>query len=289
MTAVDNLITGAIDMHVHLSPDSLIMRRQDAVELAQSARDLGMKGLVLKSREYNTVPVALLATKMVPEVQVFGSITLDNESGGLTPSPALSAARMGAKVIWLPTITALNSKAKTEEHNGFKLPGEGQTVLDSNGKLKAEVKEIFQIAKEFDIVLASGHLSPKEVFALMEEAQRIEFTKMVITHALQSQLVDAKLSMEDIAQLAKAGAYIEHSFWGWMPTISNWDVSMLVDSIKATGAERCIMSSDFGQYFHPVAPEGLRLFIGTILRKGIPEKDIEIMVKTNPAKLLGLR
>jgi predicted TIM-barrel fold metal-dependent hydrolase len=110
----------------------------------------------------------------------------------------------------------------------------------------------------------------------------------MITHALQSQLQDVGLSTDDITQLAKGGAYIEHSFWGFMPTISNWDAKMLADSIKSTGADRCIMSSDFGQYFHPSAPEGLRLFIGTMLRKGIPEKDIEIMVKTNPAKLLGL-
>ena len=94
--------------------------------------------------------------------------------------------------------------------------------------------------------------------------------------------------MDEVAQLAKGGAYIEHSFWGFMPTISNWDAKMLADSIKTTGAERCIMSSDFGQFFHPVAPEGLRLFIATMLRKGIDEKEIENMVKTNPAKLLGL-
>lgn len=288
MTVVDSLIKGAIDMHVHFSPDSMAPRRQDALELAQTARDLGLRGLILKAREFNTVPLAILASRLVPEVQVFGSITLDNESGGLNPSPALAAARMGAKLIWLPTVTAINSKNKTETHNNYKLPGEGQTVLDSKGKLKAEAKEIFQIAKEFNIILATGHLSPKEIFVLAEEAQRIKHTKFLITHALQSQLVDVGLTPEEVTQLARGGAYIEHSFWGWMPTVSNWDAKMLADSIKATGAERCIMSSDFGQYFHPPAPEGLRLFISTMLRKGIEEKDIEIMVKTNPAKLLGL-
>ena len=276
-------------MHVHFSPDSLIVRRQDALELAQSARALGMRGLVLKAREYNTVPMAVLASRLVPEVQVFGSVTLDNEVGGLNPAGALSAARMGAKIIWMPTITALNSKAKTEKHNNYSLPGQGITLLDVKGQLKPEVKEILQIAKEFNIVLASGHSSPKETFALAEEAQRIKFNKMVVTHALQSQLADVALTMDEVTQLAKGGAYIEHSFWGFMPTISNWDAKMLADSIKATGAERCIMSSDFGQFFHPPAPEGLRLFIGTMLRKGVREEEIEIMVKTNPAQLLGLR
>lgn len=288
MTAVDNLIKGAIDMHVHFTPDAMSVRRQDALELAQSARDLGLRGLVLKAREFNTVPIAMLVSRLVPEVQVFGSVTLDNEVGGLNASPALSAARLGAKIIWMPTVSAINSKAKTEQHSNYKLPGEAQTVLDASGKLKSEAKEIFQIAKEFNIIIASGHLSPKETFALAEEAQRINHSKFLITHALQSQLADVGLTPDDVIQLAKGGAYIEHSFWGWMPTVSNWDAKMLAESIKATGAERCIMSSDFGQFFHPPAPEGLRLFIATMLRKGIEEKDIEVMVKTNPAKLLGL-
>ncbi len=288
MSTIDDLMKGSIDMHIHFNPDSLIVRRQDALELAYSARDLGMRGLVLKAREFNTVPLALLVSKLVPEVQVFGSLTLDNEVGGLNPAGVQAAARMGAKIIWMPTVTAANSKARTESHMGLKLPGDGQYILDSKGKLKAEVGEIFQIVKDFDIVLASGHLSPHETFALVEEAQRIGFTKMVVTHALQSQLFDSGLSMDEIKQLAGGGAYIEHCFWGWMPTVSQADPKQIVESVKATGAEKCIMSSDFGQVFHPPAPEGLRLFIATMLRNGLDEKDIELMVKTNPAKLLGL-
>ncbi len=171
---------------------------------------------------------------------------------------------------------------------GFKLPGEGQTILDSKGKLKSEVKEIFQIVLEHNIVLASGHASPKETMALSDEAQRIGFAKFVVTHALQSQLVDSALSTEDIRQLAGTGAFIEHSFWGWMPTVSQSDPKKIVESVKAVGAEHCILSSDFGQIYHPPAPEGLRLFIATMQRNGLEDKEIESMVKTNPAKLLGL-
>jgi len=281
-------MTGSIDMHVHFSPDSLQERRQDALRLAYSARDLGMRAIVLKNREYNTVPLALLVSELVPEVRVFGSLTLDNEVGGINPSAVLAAAKMGAKVIWMPVLSALNSKAKTERTLGFSLAGPGIFILDSSGKLIPEVKEIFQIVKEHSIILASGHISPRETFALAEEAQRIGFKKMVVTHALQSQLADAGLTNEEIKQLAKSGAFIEHSFWAWMPTVFRADPKQIVDSVKESGAEGCIMSSDFGQYFHPPAPEGLRLFIATMLRNGLAEKEIELMVKTNPARLLSL-
>ncbi|MFC1937856.1 DUF6282 family protein [Chloroflexota bacterium] len=288
MNVIDRLMSGSIDMHVHFTPDSLAVRRQDALRLAQSARDAGMRAVVLKSREFNTVPVAMLASELVPEVSVIGSITLDNEVGGLNPVAVMAAARMGARVVWMPTLTAANSKAKWESVNRQKLSGAGQSVFDASGKLRPEVKEIVQIVKEYDICLSSGHLSPRETFALVEEAQKAGVARMVITHALQGGLIEEALTPDDVKQLAQSGAYIEHSLWGVMPTIGTTDLKKVVDSIKDTGAERCIMTSDFGQDLHPPAPEGLRLFIATMLRNGIDEKEIELMVKTNPARLVGL-
>jgi len=49
-----------------------------------------------------------------------------------------------------------------------------------------------------------------------------------------------------------------------------------------------MMSTDFGQIYHPPAPEGMRMFIGTMLRYGLTQAEVELMVKANPARLLGL-
>jgi hypothetical protein len=171
---------------------------------------------------------------------------------------------------------------------GFKLAGKAQFILDSNGILLAEVKEIIQLTKEYNIVLATGHISPKEIFKLNDEARKIGFNKLVITHALQGVLMETALNLDEIKQLAQSGAYIEHSFWDWMPTMSNLDPQLIIAAIRATGAEQCIMSTDMGQIYNPPAPEGFRLFIATMLRKGLSEKEIELMVKTNPSKLLDL-
>jgi hypothetical protein len=288
MNTIEALVSGAIDMHVHFGPESLMERRQDALQLARSAREIGLRALVLKCREYNTVPLALLVSELVPEVQVFGSLTLENEIGALNPSAALSAARMGAKVIWMPTFSSSNSKSVVERVLGFKLPGEEQVIVDSGGKLKAEAREILQIAKEYNIVLASGHVSPHEVFALVEEAQRTGFDKLVVTHALQGALTSVLLSRDQLKELAKEGVYIEHSFWDVLPTMSLFDPQKIVDLVNDVGAEHSVMTTDLGQSYNPPAPEGMRLFIGTLLRKGLNADQIELMVKTNPAKLLGL-
>jgi hypothetical protein len=288
MTAIDRLMSGSIDMHVHFSTDSLQRRRQSALQLAYTAREMGMRAIVLKSHEYITVPVAILVDELVPDISVFGSITLDNEVGGLNPEGVLTAARMGAKVVWMPTFTAANSRVKAEKLLGLKLSERVQSLFNSAGKLRPEVREILQIVKDYDIVLCSGHLSPREIFALVDEAKSVGCSKIVITHALDKGVVDASLTMNEIRQLAQSGAFIEHSFFSCMPTTFGEDPRQVVEAVKATGAEQCIMTSDFGQIYHPPAPEGMRMFIATMLRKGLEEKEIEVMVKTNPSRLLGI-
>jgi len=62
----------------------------------------------------------------------------------------------------------------------------------------------------------------------------------------------------------------------------------LVDTITSIGAEHCIVSTDFGQDFHPMPPEGLRMGIATLLQAGMEEVELGMLVKDNPSRLLGL-
>jgi hypothetical protein len=281
-------MTGAIDMHIHIGPESRLKRKQDSLELAQTAKDAGMKAIVLKNREYGTAALAQLAQKLEPGIKTFGSFTMDNEAGGLNPGAVLAWVKMGAKVIWMPTATAANSKDKVKRSRGLDLPGEGQTILDTKGKLLPVVKEILQIVKDQDAALGTGHLSPKETFVLVEEALNAGLKKVVVTHVLQDQLMDKILTNEEIVKLAKMGAYIEYSYWTCQNNIVKSPPRLLADSIKEVGAARSILTTDFGQADNPPAPEGLRNFISDMLQNGIAEKDIEIMVKTNPSTLLNL-
>lgn len=285
---VDGLMKGSIDMHIHFGPESRLKRRQDALELARTARDMGMKAIVLKNREYGTVALAQLVQGLVPEVQVFGSYTMDNEAGGLNPGACLAWVTMGAKVVWMPTGTAANSMHKTLRSRGLKLPGEPQTVLDDSGKLLPVVKEIFQVIKDKNVVLGTGHLAPREVFVLVEEARAFGIEKVVLTHVLQDQLVDELLTNDEILQLVKMGAIVEYSYWTCQNAIHNSDPKYLAESINLVGAEHCIMTTDFGQIDNPPAPEGLKIFITAMLNNGVSEKDIETMVKTFPAQLLEI-
>ena len=90
-------------------PEAWMTRRFDALETALHAREMGLGGFVLKNRTYCTQPVALLVRRLVPDIEVFGSLTLDGEVGGLNYRAVRSAAEIGTKVLWLPVFYSANS------------------------------------------------------------------------------------------------------------------------------------------------------------------------------------
>lgn len=61
----------------------------------------------------------------------------------------------------------------------------------------------------------------------------------------------------------------------------------MADRIRLVGAERCVMTTDFGQIQNPSAPEGLYEFIGRMRAEGISKEEIRLMVRKNPVELLG--
>lgn len=285
-TNIDELLSGSIDMHLHIGPDEM-PTRVDAVEAAEQAADVEMKAIVLKNHSYPTTPVAVIVQDLVPEIKVFGSVCLDYEIGGLNVDALEKHARLGAKVVWMPTFSSVNSRAKMREL-GLHLEGDGFSILGNDGKLVPEIDPILEIVKKHDMVLASGHISPDEIFALVEAAQKISIEKIVITHPSDAEFMEKTLSVEELRRLARMGTFIEQTIVTLLPTEFRHDPHERVEMIKAIGAEHCIMSTDLGQYWNPSPAEGMRFFMATLLRNGISENDIEVMAKRNPSELLGL-
>ena len=88
-------------------------------------------------------------------------------------------------------------------------------------------------------------------------------------------------------EAAAEGAYVElvyHSLLGR----GRLTIDSYAQTIKAVGAEHCILSSDLGQAGNPVHPDGLESFFQALRAAGISAADIDLMAKTNPAKALGL-
>ena len=95
-------------------------------------------------------------------------------------------------------------------------------------------------------------------------------------------------SKDDLVQLARNGAFIEFTFIALLASEFRHDPAEMVDVLRTVGAEQCIVSTDLGQSFNPLPVEGLRMFLITLLKYGVTEDEISLMIKTNPEKLLGL-
>jgi hypothetical protein len=287
MVDIDELLRGSIDMHVHHGPVAG-PTRFDAMELAEQALQAGMRGIVLKDGGYPTAPLATMIKKRVPGVEVIGSITLNFNYGGLNHHAVEASAQLGARVLWMPTYSSLNSINKFKAL-GVPFEGDGIFLLDSSGQLVPEMGPILSIVKKYDMVLATGHISPEEIIALSDAAFSMGIRKLVITHPFDQEVVEKVPSMEELKRLSNLGAYIEHTFVFHLPTEYSRNPAHTVKAIREIGAEHCIISTDLGLFtYNPSPAEGFRLFIATLIRNGVSAKEIELMAKTNPAALLGL-
>jgi hypothetical protein len=277
---VDRVLEGAIDIHVHIAPDPLVERRADTIDVARQAQEMGMQGLVLKSHQYPTHPVAYTVSQIIPQLTLIGGIALDVAVGGLNPMAVEATAQMGGRVVWMPTYSA-RADRETKGLSG------GICLLDDDGRLVPEVFAVLEVIKSHDMVLATGHISTAESMALIQEARNMGIHRLVVTHAT-TMTYWTGMTVEDMKALAGMGAYIEHCMHVMMPTTYRMEPKDMVKTISAIGPEKCILSTDFGQDYHPMPAEGMRMGVATMLRSGLEEVEVGMMVKDNPARLLGL-
>jgi len=279
-----------IDMHVHIGPDAVRPRRVDAVSAAQQAQAAGMRAIVLKNKQYITAPLADIAQKQVPGIRVFGGICLDREVGGVNPDAAALAGALGAKIVWMPTETAFNDLQKSKKplmQRRFSRAITGIRALDAGGRPVPELDDVLDIIKEYDMILATGHFSTEEVLALIARAVEKGIRKILVNHPLTVSF-GPTAPIEKQVEMASMGAFIEHTFVACMPAHDRLDPGEIREAVKAVGAERTVISSDFGQYHNPPPVEGMRMAILTLTGLGVTPAEMDLMTKINPAGLLGL-
>jgi len=287
-SATGRLLDGAIDLHVHFEPESWLGRRFDALETALHAREAGMAGLVLKNRTYSCEPVAMLVRRIVPEFDIYGSIVLDGEVGGLNYHAVAAAAAIGTRVIWMPVFFSANSIRVVERNFNLNLGHEGISIIDESGALVPAMEGILDVIKDHDMLVCTGHISPKETHVLVDKCLQKGINKIVVTHPMSTLVYEETLTSSEMVGLAQAGAMIEYDAQLISPTADNLSPRDLADHIRATGAANSVLTTDLGGTPHPTVAEGLRMLISTMLKNGISEQDVETMVKRNPRRLLGL-
>jgi predicted metal-dependent TIM-barrel fold hydrolase len=203
------------------------------------------------------------------------------------------ALKSGAKVAWMPTVDAKYAYEKSlaghwighvNKRNAFASENPQYTLIDDAGQCIKEVSIILRMAREADAIVASGHISPQECLALLKENQSIG-AKVVITHP---NLWFDDFTVERLLEMVKMGAFVEFTSGGLSPNRGHGDLYEMVEAIRAVGCEHSILSTDGGNIASPSPPQDLRSFCYLLRGAGIPERDIEQMVRDNPTALLGL-
>ncbi len=284
-------LENAIDIHIHSNP-SLFTRVGSDLDIARHAAGHHLAAILLKNHFESTVGRAYLAGQVVEGVRVFGGLVLNRCCGGVNPVAVETSIRLGAKQIWMPTMDALGHARVFGHAGGFgyqesgtKIPHEAITILDPAGKISEETKIVVQLARQHQVMLGTGHLFREEIFQLARFCHREKFDRLVITHPYFD---PPKLSPTDQAQLAQLGATIELCGGNLYPIPGTAKLSDFLNSIKTVGVQSIVLSSDAGQPRKSMPAEVLRVFAQCLMEKGVTQADIDIMTKTNPARLLGL-
>ena len=102
------------------------------------------------------------------------------------------------------------------------------------------------------------------------------------------------MTAEQIKQCIDLGAYIEYCYlpclWGKgtkMPQYSRQSIGEFAGFVRIAPS-RSFISTDLGQAVMPHPIEGMRDCILKLLAEGIPQSDIDLLVRHNPAWLIGL-
>ncbi|HEY1213796.1 MAG TPA: DUF6282 family protein [Bryobacteraceae bacterium] len=273
-------LEGVIDIHAHCGPDS-IPRSLDGVQLAEMARDHGMRGLVLKNHFEPTASLAYLVRKQVPQIAVFGGITLNLATGGMNPRAvehmALVSGGQG-RCVWMGSLD-------TESHRRFTGEDRPFVSISRDGALLPETKDVISVIAEHRLILATGHSTTDEVLMLVREARRQGVRKVVVTHAM---MAPTHMLIGRMCEAAEMGAFIEFVYNGLIGIHKEFEPLDYAEAICAVGPQRCIVASDLGQAANPPHPEGLIAFFTALRREGLSQSEIARMSRHNPALLLDL-
>lgn len=287
---ITELLKGAIDLHCHSGP-SVMPRRLNHVEAIKEGEAAGLRAILFKDHYYSVTPVAALLDEIMPgKVQLLTGVPCNNTTGGINPYAVEHGFKLGARLVWMPTFSAANHIRHS--HRKQFLPTKEKmldptmlTVVDERGKLKDEVKQVLDQIAEYDAVLSAGHLHISEIWPLFTEAKASGVTRLLVNHP--TFLIGC--TPPDMAELAKMGAYLEHSCCMWAGVQGkNYSHDSLKMCIEAGGVPNTIIGSDLGQVGNPTPVEGLRYVIQMLIDLAYGDDDIRAMIGGNAARLMGL-
>ena len=267
--------TDMVDLHVHAAP-SLLPRHGNDAEAVAAERALGFSTIVLKSHEGSTVERATIAG-----VGVYGGIVLNSAVGGANPDAVEVAARLGGRIVWMPTVSSATHKAGASSpelsvHQGFEL---GLVDVFGGGVLGDRWYDVLDVVAEHDLLLASGHLSADETVRLFSIAKQRGVRRLMVNHPKMAFLGWNETSRDALLAL---GAYLE---LGILPDLLGDPAHRSIDLVDEYPHELLAFGADLGHAHHPAPPQAMPVWLRSLERR-VGESIAHSILTTNGRKLL---
>ena len=291
------LVQGAYDLHVHIAPD-VPKRRIDDRALAERFSELGLAGFALKSHYTSTAERAQVVSALFEDVDVIGTLTLNWAVGGMNALAVEIAAREGARIVWMPTVDSpAETAGRTEPKEGDKVPQWARLqhelrslglsvdpvpVTDPRGEVLPTTREVLRAIARHGLILATGHLSRDDAFAVVDVALEEGVENVVVTHP---EFPCPNLSIDDQVALAARGCVLERCLTTPFSGKTTWE--RVFDGVRAVGVERSLFSSDCGNPDYPPVEDGLALWADHLLDAGFDEGEIREMIVSQSRRLAG--
>jgi hypothetical protein len=289
------MLRGIIDLHIHTGP-SVANRKLDVYEMMINADKAGYTAFVMKDHYFPSMMGTMILQKhFAKQSQPFGCICLNNSIGGINIHAVDAACNMGAKIVFMPTVSAKNH---LDHYNGKKFAGAGSMsvpevpiyYLDENNQLIPEVKEVLNyLVKEHpEVVLGTGHGSPEEIDKLIEYAIKIGLKKILVNHPF----FHLGATIDNMKHWAEQGAFIELNavvFNDVEPAPHHLSIEIAQEVLNIIGPKKIVVDSDLGQANNSYPTEGLLKFLLVLKEKcNVTDSDLDFMCIKNPSMLLGL-
>ena len=282
------MLKDVCDIHLHAMPDSR-ERSVDEYGFMKDAMTAGYRAVMFKSNDFSCHDRVYVIRQALPGAECFGSFCMNKVHGDkvnvFAAKKAVETSGGLCRCIWMPTLDA----AYQYRHERRKEAG--IPVLDVYGKVLPEVVKVMEICAEADIIFATGHSSPEESLMLLRKAQEVGVKRVVVTHANSSIWT---MTPDQIKQCIDLGAYIEYCYlpclWGEgtkMPQYQRQSIEEFAAFVRIAPS-RSFISTDLGQAVMPHPIDGMRDCIINLQSVGVSQSDIDLLVRSNPAWLIGL-
>jgi hypothetical protein len=157
------------------------------------------------------------------------------------------------------------------------------------------MEAILKIIARENLVLATGHVHPEEIIAVIKRGRELGVKNMLVTHGFTNV---PGLTMAQAKEVTELGAVIEVCFLqfqagpsAFLPFLRHWtqvNAKNVAQAAKELGAKSIVISSDLGQSGNITHPDGIEQAVSTIKAEGVSDADVELMLRKTPARLLGL-